>query len=177
MRRIRSAGLALVVAALVATMPVPASAAMGTDGEGQHGWVPAPQAAFDLPAGARCDFAIHSEPIVDEVHKLVFDTYPDGSPRRELYRGDLILEVTNTETGAVTQADASGIALIEYGTDGSMTWYVTGPVMLGFAENSGTLPRGLWIVDGQFMVKFSPTSYKTITMIHGTTHNLCTDLD
>jgi hypothetical protein len=176
-RRILNAGLALVVAALVAAMPVSASAASGGDGGGNGGRVRVPQAAFDLPAGSRCDFAIHSEPVVDEVRKLVLATYPDGSPERELYMGDLILKVTNTETGAVTHADAGGTAMIEYGEDRSMTWYVTGPVLLGFAENAGTLPRGLWIVDGQFVVEFSPTFYKTITMVHGTTHNVCTDLD
>jgi hypothetical protein len=67
--------------------------------------------------------------------------------------------------------------MVEYGTDGSMIWYVTGPVLLGFRENSGTLPRGLWIVDGVFIVEFTPTFEKTITMIHGTTHNVCTDLN
>ena len=176
MRRILTAGLGLVMAALMATLP--ASAATASDGSGaQGGWVPAPQAAFDLPAGARCDFPVHSEPIVDEVRKLVLDTYPDGKPKRELYEGDLILEITNTDTGASTQADASGTAMIDYGTDGSMTWYVTGPVLLGFRENAGTLPRGLWIVDGVFIVEFTPDFYKTITMIHGTTHNVCTDLD
>jgi hypothetical protein len=176
-RRILNARLTLVVAALVATMPAPASAATGGDGGGQRGWVRAPASTVDLPAGARCDFAIHSEPIVDEVQKLVLATHPDGSPKRELYMGDLILEVTNTETGAVTHADASGTAMIEYGTDDSMTWYVTGPVLIGFAANTGTLPRGLWIVDGQFTVEFTATFYKTITMVHGTTHNVCTDLD
>jgi hypothetical protein len=176
-RRMMRAGLALVVAALVAAMLVPASAASGGSGDGLGGWLRVPQAAFDLPAGSRCDFAIHSKPVLDEVRKLVLATYPDGSPERELYMGDLVLEVTNTETGAVTYADASGTTMIEYGTDRSMTWYVTGPVLLGFAANAGTLPRGLWIVDGQFVVEFSPTFYKTITMVHGTTHNVCTDLD
>jgi hypothetical protein len=175
-RRIIMAGLTLVTAALVASAPTPALAEPASGAQG--GWVPAPQAAFDLPAGARCDFAVHSEPIVDEVRKLVLATYPDGSPKRELYEGDLILEITNTETGATTRADASGTAMVEYATDGSMIWYVTGPVLLGFRENAGTLPRGLWIVDGVFIVEFSPDLVnKTITMIHGTTHNVCEDID
>ncbi|MGC4895023.1 hypothetical protein [Micromonospora sp. DT31] len=45
---------------------------------------------------------------------------------------------------------------------------------------AGRARRGaarLWIVDGQFRVEFSPTYDKTITMLHGTTHNLCTDVD
>jgi hypothetical protein len=171
MRWKMSVGTTLAAAALAAAVPAPASAAA------TGGWVPAPQAAFEMPAGARCDFAVRVEPIVDEVRKLVLDTYPDGSPRRELYEGDLIDKVTNLETGATSTADASGTAMVEYGTDGSMTWYVTGPVLLGFRENAGSLPRGLWIVDGQFVVEFTPTFEKTITMVHGTTHNVCTDVD
>lgn len=173
MRRLLAAGLIAAATLLAAASPASAQSAAAATG----GWIPAPQASFDLPAGARCDFAIHSEPIVDEVRKLVLDTFADGKPKRELYAGALILEVTNTETGAVTQADASGTAMIEYGTDGSMTWYVVGPVLLGFKEGAGTLPRGLWVVDGVFTVEFTPTFYKTITMVHGTTHDVCTDLD
>lgn len=164
-------GTTLAAAALAAAVPAPASAAA------TGGWVPAPQAAFEMPAGARCDFAVRVEAIVDEVRKLVLDTFPDGSPRRELYDGALIEKVTNLETGATSTADASGRAMVEYATDGSMTWRVTGPVLLGFRENAGSLPRGLWIVDGQFVVEFTPTFKKTITMVHGTTHNICTDVD
>ena len=54
---------------------------------------------------------------------------------------------------------------------------MVGPVLLGFREGGGNLPRGLWVVDGVFTVEFSPTFVKTVTMIHGTEHNVCTDLD
>jgi hypothetical protein len=174
LRRIFTAGLTAIVAALFAAAPAQAASA---DSSAQGGWVPAPQGSFDLAAGARCDFAVHSEPIVDEVRKLTLDAYPDGSAKRELYAGDLILEVTNTDTGASTDVDASGTAMIDFGSDGSMTWYVVGPVLIGFRENSGTLPRGLWVIDGVFTLHFAADGYKTLTMVHGTTHNVCTDLD
>ncbi|MET8909288.1 hypothetical protein [Micromonospora sp. NPDC004551] len=175
MRFKMSIAVASVVAAIVASLPGTASAASGDIAPGA--WEPAPQAAFELPAGARCDFAVRVEPTVDEVRKLTLATYPDGSPKRELFTGALIDRVTNLETGATSTADASGTSLVVYGTDGSMTWYVTGPVLLGFRENAGSLPKGLWIVDGQFTVEFTPTFEKTITMLHGTTHNVCTDVD
>ncbi|MFG1675609.1 hypothetical protein [Micromonospora sp. NPDC049282] len=170
-----SIAVASVVAAVVAALPGSASAAR--DGHTSGAWVPAPQEAFELPAGARCEFAVRVEPIVDEVRKLTLASYPDGSPKEELFTGALIDRVTNVETGATATADASGTSLVRYRTDGSMTWYVTGPVLLGFRENAGTLPKGLWIVDGQFRVEFTPTFDKTITMLHGTTHNVCADVD
>lgn len=165
--------------AVLAFAATPATAsASSTPSTSTSGWIRVPQQAFDLPAGARCDSAIHVEPVVDEVRKLVLATYPDGSPKREFYTGDLIMEVTNTDTGAKTLADASGSATFVYAPDGSMTWYAVGPVLLGFRENAGSLPRGLWIVDGVYIVQFSPDLiHKTITMIHGTTHNVCTDID
>ncbi|MGY0005191.1 hypothetical protein [Micromonospora sp. I033] len=175
MRFKMSVAVASVVAAIVAALPGSASAAAGDIAPGT--WEPAPQEAFEMPAGARCDFAVRVEPIVDEVRKLTLSTYPDGSPKRELFTGTLIDRVTNLETGATSTADASGTSLVVYGTDGSMTWYVTGPVLLGFRENAGSLPKGLWIVDGQFTVEFTPTFEKTITMLHGTTHDVCTDVD
>lgn len=170
---------AMVVVATLLTAVVPAQATEPSGGShGAHGgWVPAPQAGYDQPAGARCDFAIHSEPILDEVRKLVLATYPDGSPKRELYAGDLIVEFTNKETGASTQVDASGTAMIDYGTDGSMTWYAVGPAIFGFRENGGNLPRGIWLIDGVYTIAFTPTFYKTVTMVRGTTNNICTYLD
>lgn len=171
MRFMRSVGAALAAAALVAAFPAPASAASGDIAPGA--WEPAPQGAFELPAGARCEFAVRSEPIVDEVRKLTLSTYPDGSPKQELYDGDLIGQFTNLETGASIITDASGRALIDYGTDGSMTWHVTGPVLVGFRENGGSLPKGLYIIDGEYVLQFSPTGVKTLTMRHGTVQNLC----
>ncbi|MCW3841643.1 hypothetical protein ONA70_16200 [Micromonospora yasonensis] len=174
MRLMKSIGATLAAAALVAAGPAPASAASVDIAPGA--WEPAPQAPFELPAGARCDFAVRMQPIVDEVRGLTVSTYPDGSPERVLYQGPLIGRLTNLETGATTTADASGSARVEYGTDGSMTWYVTGPVLVGFRENGGNLPKGLYIIDGEYILAFSPNGVKTLTMRHGTVHDLCTEL-
>ncbi|WP_199549162.1 hypothetical protein [Streptomyces sp. N35] len=141
------------------------------------GWVPAPSAPWDTPAGARCDFAVHGEPVVDEVVKRVLATHPDGSARTVAYKGDLVVRVGNTGTGASYDADASGSALITYGTDGSQHWKVAGPVLVGFAENGGTLPRGLYIIDGLYGLDISPTGYKSLTMYDGSVDALCERID
>jgi hypothetical protein len=169
----------VLAASIVLLMAAPASAASTTatsnnaTAAASGGWVPAPSAPYDQPAGARCDFPIHVQPIIDQVQMKVLATYPDGSSQSELYTGALILRVTNTNTGAFFDADASGTAVITYGTDGSMTWYVIGPVLIGFRPDSGTLPRGLWVINGLFQLAFSPTGIKTLTMVTGTTDNVC----
>lgn len=143
----------------------------------ERGWEPAPSAPWDVAAGVRCDFAIHGEPVVDEVQKLLLQQYPDGTPKRELYSGDLVVRITNVETGASTDADASGDAVIEYRPDGTMSrWYVRGPVLVGVGEDGGNLPRGMWIVDGVFTIDFTPEGKKNITMVHGTTTDMCAEI-
>jgi hypothetical protein len=171
--------IVLAAASIVLFTAGPASAASTTatpisvTTAASDGWVPAPSAPYDQPAGARCDFPIHVQPITDQVQMKVLATYPDGSSKSEIYTGALILRVTNTNTGAYFDADASGTAVINYGTDGSMTWYVIGPVLIGFRADSGTLPRGLWVINGLFQLTFSPSGIKTLTMVAGTTDNVC----
>jgi hypothetical protein len=136
-------------------------------------WVPAPSAPWDKPTGLRCDFPVHGEPVVDKVMQRVLDTYPDGTAKRIAYKGDLVVRLTNTDTGASYDADASGTAIVDYRTDGSQLWYVLGPVLIGFGENNGTLARGFYTIDGAYTLEFSPTGYKTLTMLHGSTDELC----
>ncbi|MFI6939437.1 hypothetical protein ACIBI4_09210 [Streptomyces sp. NPDC050418] len=141
------------------------------------GWVPAPSAPWDTAAGARCDVAVHGEPVVDEVVKRVVATNPDGSARTEAYKGDLVIRLTNKDTGSTYDADASGSALITYGSDGSQHWKVAGPVFVGFGENGGTLPRGLYLIDGLYTLDISATGYKTLKMYAGSVDDLCKRID
>ncbi|GAA4717323.1 hypothetical protein Prum_019990 [Phytohabitans rumicis] len=142
--------------------------------------MPAPSAPYDQPAGARCDFAVHLEPVVDEVMTKVLATYPDGSTKREAYVGDLVFRVTNTATGASVDVDLSGNAIVAYQPGGTLitnsTWYLVGPAMFGFKEGGGDHPRGLWVFDGVYTVAFDAVAYKTVTIYHGTERNVCDDL-
>jgi hypothetical protein len=141
------------------------------------GWVPEPIPPFDAAAGVLCDFPVHYDVLVNHVRTKVLKTYPDGTPKRQLAMGALLLNVSNTNTGASTVVDAGGSAVIDYGTDGSMLWHVIGPVIARLAEGTSNLPRGLYTIDGVYRIAFSPTGFKTITLTRGTIHNLCPDLD
>ncbi|MFE3252980.1 hypothetical protein [Streptomyces sp. NPDC059209] len=169
-----------VVALLALTAPLlgvgtyPAHAAPGTAGSG---WEPAPSAPWDTAAGVRCDFPVHAEPVVDEVERRVVTTHPDGSPKRVLYRGDLVVRITNTDTGAFHDADASGTAAVDRRADGSQFWSVLGPVLVGFAENGGSLARGVYLIDGVYTLDISSAGYKDVTMVHGSVDDLCARVD
>ncbi|MFF7309832.1 hypothetical protein [Streptomyces sp. NPDC008137] len=168
MRRTALVTLTL-AAALLGTQPASA--------EPHNGWEPSPSAPWEVAAGVRCDFPVHGEPVVDEVVRRVLSTHPDGSERRVAYKGDLVIRVTNTETGAAYDADASGSALVEYRPDGSQLWAVHGPVLVGVGEGRGTLPRGLYIVDGVYTMDISATGYKAVHLVRGTTDDLCARID
>ncbi|GCD93024.1 hypothetical protein [Embleya hyalina] len=101
------------------------------------------------------------------------DTHPDGRPRLVAYKGPLVLRITNTNTGASTDVDASGSALVEYRTDGSQMWRARGPVPAGWAENGGNMPRGLYRLDGVYSLEIAASGTKTLSMEHGTAEPLC----
>jgi hypothetical protein len=180
MRRILIA-LPVLAAVLVAATParatpVPTPPASSSAPAGGH-WEPAPTPPFDFPAGARCDFPVHAEPVLDEVVQQVLETYPDGSPKWVAYQGPLIVRVTNTATGAGLDADAGGSAVVLTRPDGSHLWFVVGPVLTTFRENGGPLPRGVYRLDGAYTLDIDPTGAKKLTMPHGTAENLCPRLD
>jgi hypothetical protein len=140
------------------------------------GWVPAPTPPFSQEAGVNCDFPLSAEPAVDKVVTKVLRRYPDDSVRTDVYKGALVIRVTNTRTGGSYDADASGSALVEHAPDGAQTWYVTGPVLLRVRDGQGNIPRGLWRVDGVYRLTISATGYRTLTMVKGSLDNVCDHL-
>ncbi|MFJ8871680.1 hypothetical protein ACIRD6_38860 [Streptomyces sp. NPDC102473] len=111
---------------------------------------------------------------MDEVVQRVLDRRPDGSPSRVAYRGELVVRVTNTATGAFYDADVSGSAIVDYHVDGSQKWYVVGPVLAGVGENAGNLARGLYVLDGVYTMYISATGYKSVHLVHGWADDVCT---
>ncbi|MFE7590840.1 hypothetical protein ACFU6K_15700 [Kitasatospora sp. NPDC057512] len=163
-------------AAGAATVPPASAASSDAPGAvaGQGGWEAWPTPASDLPAGSRCDFPVHLEPVVDEGQRRVLEYAPDGTTvRRAAFRGALVLRITNTTTGASYDADAGGRAVVDYRPDRSQTWHAHGPVLLGVGPNGGNLPRDLYLVDGVYTIDISSTGYKTLTVRHGSAEPLC----
>lgn len=166
----RIAAIGTTMAAVIGVAASPAAAASGGD------WVPAPSAAWDIPAGARCAFPVHGEPVIDQVRERVLKTYPDGTAEQKEFAGPLVLRVTNTATGASTDVDASGMAIVDYGQDGSTTWRWQGPVFMGFGAGKSNHPAGLYILDGHYTVDISATGYRLVRQAEGTEQDICAAL-
>jgi hypothetical protein len=168
----RSLIVVLTVAASLALTPAPASASTS-----RGGWEPWPTPPIDISAGTVCDFPVHGDPIVDEVVRKVVATYPDGSTKRQLAKGALILRMTNVATGASTVLDASGHAAFAYAPDGTVTVSVVGPILIPFRAGLSNVPRGLYAIDGVYRIVLRPDGFRRLTLIHGDIHNVCADLN
>ncbi|MFF4779102.1 hypothetical protein ACFY05_40430 [Microtetraspora fusca] len=167
MRRIAFVGMAVACAVGLSTAPAAA--------DRSGAWKPAPSAPWDVPAGARCAFPVHGEPAVDEVRSRVLKTFKDGTVRTQV-TGAFVLRLTNKETGATTEADAGGDAVIDDAPDGSKRWRWKGPVMVGFSTGMGNHAPGLFILDGIYRLEISATGYRELTKIRGTEIDLCAAL-
>ncbi|MFJ7411908.1 hypothetical protein ACIQWZ_13985, partial [Streptomyces sp. NPDC098077] len=140
----------------------------------RSGWEPAPSAPWDVAAGERCAFAIHGEPIVDKVVRRELPPPAEGVTR-SAYKGDLVVRVTNKETGAHYDADVSGSAVVDVYASGAQFWRVVGPVLVGVGE--GNLARGMYVVDGVYTIGISATGAKTVTGPVVTTDSICDRID
>ncbi|MGW1297989.1 hypothetical protein [Streptomyces sp. NPDC002533] len=168
-------GTACATVLVLGLATAPATAAPPTTPTSQgSGWEPAPSAPWDVPAGERCAFAVHGEPIVDEVVSRELPPPAEGVTRTA-YKGDLVIRVTNKETGAHYDADVSGTALVDAYASGAQFWRVLGPVLVGVGE--GNLPRGLYVVDGAYTIDISPTGTKTVAGPAVRTDSLCARID
>ncbi|MET8728138.1 hypothetical protein ABZV81_13320 [Streptomyces parvus] len=166
-------GTACVTVLALALGTAPATAAPSATAQGS-GWEPAPSAPWDVPAGERCAFPVHGEPVVDEVVRRELPP-PGEGVTRTAYKGDLVIRVTNKETGAHYDADVSGTALVDVYASGAQFWRVLGPVLVGVGE--GSLARGLYVVDGAYTIDISPTGTKTVAGPAVRTDSLCARID
>ncbi|MCF2529185.1 hypothetical protein [Yinghuangia soli] len=171
MRRIL---LASAVAAAVLCTALPANAAPAKEIVPADGWEPAPPVPdYFWDAGTRCDFPVRSTAVLDEVVQKVIRRHPDGKPSLVAYRGPLLVRITNTVAAKSHVVDAGGSALVEYRPDGSQMWHIVGPVLTTFRENGGTLPRGLYRLDGVYTLDIDATGYKILDMPLGSADPLC----
>ncbi|MFW6691869.1 hypothetical protein [Streptomyces sp. MAR4 CNX-425] len=168
MRRYAAAAATAAALCLTAALAAPAAATGDGDGDGgggDRGWRPVHYDPVNYPAGERCDFAFRTEPVRNETMVKTVATYPDGSPKTELYKGALTVRVTNLETGAAYVEDASGRGLARYAPDGAQTYYAVGPFLVGFEEGQGNLPRGEYVVDGVYTFTFTADGQRTVDWV------------
>lgn len=171
MRRLTWSGIMLALAATAA-----GNIAHADDFTVPPGWQRAPQPPFTAPAGTLCPFTLREEPVKDEVITRVLSSWPDGSPREQVFVGAFYGRFTNVDTGAAVVRNMSGDALVRWGDNfSSATWDYFGPVGVGFPPG-GPLAPGMYIVDGVFIIDYAADGTITMPVHEGTKENLCETL-
>ncbi|MGF1430345.1 hypothetical protein [Kitasatospora sp. LaBMicrA B282] len=128
--RRRRSRRALPVAALAAAavlLAAPLAQAQGTQAaaaQGGGGWRPFRSQPEDDPAGTVCSFHLHLGIVSDGEEVKTAATYPDGSPKKLLFRGPLVVSYTNLDTGRTVVRDQSGRGALSYLPDGSHLWVI-----------------------------------------------------
>jgi hypothetical protein len=140
-------------------------------------WQPYRTAPFTAPAGQTCAFTLHGEAVADAEEIATLRTFPDGTPRVQVIRGDLRVRYTNVDTGAALERDLDGVGVIENGADGSVTYRFFGPAAVGFRPTD-RYPAGFYALDGYHVVYTAPErAYREMRVDLGTEHDICADLD
>jgi hypothetical protein len=137
-------------------------------------WVPVPADPVTFPAGSVCAFTLRIEPLKNEVLSLTVSTYPDGSPRDILYKGDLVERITNLDNGHVVERDAGAFAIEHVGEDGSQLWSFFGNIVWGLSAQ-GTIAKGLYSMTGTHVVSDSPKA-SLLLVDAGPKEDLCMTL-
>ena len=172
-----AAGLALVPATAAGAAPA-ASPAVPAIPHGLQ-WEPFRSAPFTSPAGRNCAFNLSAVPVRDEEEIATLATFPDGSPRVQVIRGDLRVRYTNTDTGAAVEKDLNGVGFVETGADGSFTYRFVGPAVVGIRPTD-PFPKGpgYWELNGYHEFYIAPGgAYREMRVDLGSEHNVCTDID
>ena len=84
-------------------------------------WEPYRTQPFTSPAGQSCAFPLKGEPVHDEEQIATLATFPDGTPKQQVIKGDLRVRYTNLDTGAAVEKDLNGVGYLEYETTGAST--------------------------------------------------------
>jgi hypothetical protein len=176
--RILTAATTVLTAAALVGAAAPAVAGTAQPAASRlDGWQRVVTQPFTSPAGDLCPFALHSEPLVDQVYVRTTATFPDGSPQRQQYAGPLIVRLTNTATDASIVRNLSGAAVATYAADGSYDFRIIGPAAVGFRAYQGdNLPTGFYVLRGIHVVHFAADGTRTLTVDRGTEENVCVTL-
>jgi hypothetical protein len=121
-----------------------------------------------------CPFDVRGIAVYDKELFTTLATFPDGSPRRQEYKGPLYIRYTNVATGRSIVRNQSGKAWLDVKPDKTQVWRVYDG-HFGAAVKAGTngYPAGEWLFHGDFTLTFTAAGSIGVKLIHATATNLC----
>jgi hypothetical protein len=162
----------LAVATAVVGVP---SAAEAATAAAPSPWQPYRSTGFEDKAGDVCSFALKGTPLRDHEQFRTTESYPDGSPKVQEYRGPLSFRYTNEATGKSVVRNLAGTSFFNFRKDGSLAILGTGH--LGLTVHAGNIgyPQGEWVLSGGFTVVISPGNDQ-VNQLWGTKQDICRQL-
>jgi hypothetical protein len=140
-------------------------------------WTPYRESEFVVSAArSTCGFDVRITPLVDKEEFRTTSTWPDGTPRTQVFRGTLIERYTNLTTGASVVEDLSARAVFTYRADGSPESLTSLHGAFGATMPPGSTPdTGLYVIGGRgSSVTFAADGTHTFTLgRHGTAVDVC----
>ncbi|MBM6401299.1 hypothetical protein [Phycicoccus sonneratiae] len=177
------AAAALLGAPAVPALAAPAPATSGTSARPGHGspWTPYRTEEVVVPAArSTCGFDVRITPLIDEEEYRTTSTWPDGTPRTQLFRGALVERYTNLTSGASVVRDLSATAVFAYRRDGSPASLTSLHGAFGTTMPPGSTPdTGLYVLGGTGTTVFFRTDDTRAFVLgpHGTAEDVCDALD
>jgi len=126
--------------------------------------------------GQVCAFGVAATIVKDGEQVRTLETYPDGSPKVQEFRGPLYVRYTNQSSGKSVVGNLSGYGRFTYETDGSTDIYVQQHIGLTVSVGNVGWPAGEWIISGKAHVTVSTTGQTSIQLDHAKADDICADL-
>jgi hypothetical protein len=126
-----------------------------------------------------CAFDVQETVVEDREFFRTTRTYADGSPREQVFRGDLVMRYTNTSTGSSVVHDLGGAGLFEYRADGSPASLTSLHGPFGATLTAGSAPAsGIYVVSGRgTSVTFNDDGTRTLVLgRHSSVVDVCAEL-
>jgi hypothetical protein len=141
-----------------------------------NGWIRYHQPDFSLDAGEGCDFGVKVKVVRDREFYKDVAFYSDGTVKTQLWKGPLVMDFTNTDTGATIRRNLSGRSIQEYAANGDFA-----SILIQHGHFAAVLPPGsdpgfgFYRVSGAWSsLTVNPDGTRTIALgIDGTAENLC----
>ncbi len=115
-----------------------------------------------------CGFDVRITPVEDAEEYRTTSTWPDGSPRTQLFRGTLVERYTNLTSGESVVRDLSATAVFAYREDGTPESLTSVHGAFGTTMPPGSTPdTGLYVLGGHGTeVTFEPDGTRTFSLGH-----------
>ena len=167
---------------LLAAIPlIGAGATPAAAGEAGSPWTPYRSSDVTVTAArSTCAFDVRISVVQDDEEYRTTQTYADGTPKEQLFRGTLVERYTNLSTGTSVVRDLSATAVFAYNPDGSPASLTSLKGPFGATMPAGSTPdTGLFVLSGKgTSVTFNADGTRSYTLgRHGTAENVCDAID